>query len=121
MTLKEKINKLHGKGLFSSSGVMRLGISELSCDDAPLGVREEIKLFDWNSTSRTTNSANFLPKQSVIAATRNPAMVHIHGVVLGEEAKARKKDIMLAPAFNICPMPLCRRTYEYYSEDPVSG
>ncbi|MGF7232180.1 glycoside hydrolase family 3 C-terminal domain-containing protein, partial [Arachidicoccus sp.] len=48
----------------------------------------------------------------------NPAMANKYGVVLGEEANARKKNIMLAPAFNICRMPLCGRTYEYYSEDP---
>ena len=118
MTLEEKIGMLHGNALFSSGGVKRLGIPELTCDDGPLGVREEIKRFDWNSAGWTTDSATFLPNGSAIAATWNPAMAHKYGVVLGEEANARKKDIMLAPAFNICRMPLCGRTYEYYSEDP---
>nr|MBB6141819.1 beta-glucosidase [Mucilaginibacter sp. X5P1] len=118
MTLEEKINMLHGNALFSSGGVKRLGIPELTCDDGPLGVREEIKRFDWNSANWTTDSATFLPNGSAIAATWNPGMAHKYGVVIGEEANARKKDIMLAPAFNICRMPLCGRTYEYYSEDP---
>jgi beta-glucosidase len=118
MTLEEKIGMLHGNALFSSGGVKRLGIPELTCDDGPLGVREEIKRFDWNSAGWTTDSATFLPNGSAIAATWNPEMAHKYGVVLGEEANARKKDIMLAPAFNICRMPLCGRTYEYYSEDP---
>lgn len=118
MTLAEKIGMLHGNALFSSGGVKRLGIPELTCDDGPLGVREEIKRFDWNSAGWTTDSATFLPNGSAIAATWNPAMAHKYGVVIGEEANARKKDIMLAPAFNICRMPLCGRTYEYYSEDP---
>ncbi len=118
MTLEEKINMLHGNALFSSGGVKRLGIPELTCDDGPLGVREEIKRFDWNSANWTTDSATFLPNGSAIAATWNPALANKYGVVIGEEANARKKDIMLAPAFNICRMPLCGRTYEYYSEDP---
>jgi beta-glucosidase len=118
MTLEEKIEMLHGNALFSSAGVKRLGIPELTCDDGPLGVREEIKRFDWNSANWTTDSATFLPNGSAIAATWNPAMANKYGVVLGEEANARKKIIMLAPAFNICRMPLCGRTYEYYSEDP---
>ncbi len=118
MTLEEKINMLHGNALFSSGGVKRLGIPELTCDDGPLGVREEIKRFDWNSANWTTDSATFLPNGSAIAATWNPGMARKYGVVIGEEANARKKDIMLAPAFNICRMPLCGRTYEYYSEDP---
>src|SRR5476651_2183457 len=118
MTLEEKIGMLHGNALFSSGGVKRLGIPELTCDDGPLGVREEIKRFDWNSANWTTDSATFLPNGSAIAATWNPLMANRYGVVIGEEANARKKDVMLAPAFNICRMPLCGRTYAYYSEDP---
>ena len=57
MTLAEKIGMLHGNALFSSDGVKRLGIPELTCDDGPLGVREEIKRFDWNSAGWTTDSA----------------------------------------------------------------
>jgi beta-glucosidase len=118
MTLEEKIEMLHGNALFSSAGVPRLGIPELTCDDGPLGVREEIKRFDWASANWTTDSATFLPNGSAIAATWNPVMANKYGVVIGEEANAMKKNIMLAPAFNICRMPLCGRTYEYYSEDP---
>ncbi|BAU54051.1 Thermostable beta-glucosidase B [Mucilaginibacter gotjawali] len=118
MTLEEKIAMLHGNALFSSAGVPRLGIPELTCDDGPLGVREEIKRFDWASANWTTDSATFLPNGSAIAATWNPVMANKYGVVIGEEANARNKNIMLAPAFNICRMPLCGRTYEYYSEDP---
>ncbi|WP_413668354.1 glycoside hydrolase family 3 C-terminal domain-containing protein [Mucilaginibacter sp. Mucisp86] len=118
MTLEEKIAMLHGNALFSSAGVPRLSIPELTCDDGPLGVREEIKRFDWASANWTTDSATFLPNGSAIAATWNPLMANKYGVVIGEEANARKKIIMLAPAFNICRMPLCGRTYEYYSEDP---
>ncbi|MDR6943833.1 glycoside hydrolase family 3 C-terminal domain-containing protein [Mucilaginibacter pocheonensis] len=118
MTLEEKIEMLHGNALFSSGGVKRLDIPELTCDDGPLGVREEIKRFDWASANWTTDSATFLPNGSAIAATWNPIMANGYGVVIGEEANARKKNVMLAPAFNICRMPLCGRTYEYYSEDP---
>ncbi len=118
MTLEEKIAMLHGNALFSSAGLKRLGIPELTCDDGPLGVREEIKRFDWNSANWTTDSATFLPNGSAIAATWNPDMANEYGVVIGQEANARKKDVMLSPAFNICRMPLNGRTYEYYSEDP---
>ncbi len=118
MTLEEKIAMLHGNALFSSAGVKRLGIPELTCDDGPLGVREEIKRFDWNSANWTTDSATFLPNGSAIAATWNPDMANKYGVIIGQEANARKKDVMLSPAFNICRMPLNGRTYEYYSEDP---
>src|SRR5579875_2084615 len=97
MTLEEKIEMLHGNALFSSAGVPRLCIPELTCDDGPLGVREEVLRFDWKSANWSTDSATFLPNGSAIAATWNPAMANKYGVVLGEEANARKKIVMLAP------------------------
>ncbi|SDS67947.1 beta-glucosidase [Mucilaginibacter mallensis] len=118
MTLEEKVAMLHGSATFYSAGVPRLGIPEVSYDDGPLGVRREEERFGWNSANWTTDSATFLPNGSAIAATWNPEMAHKYGVVIGEEANARKKIVMLAPAFNICRIPLCGRTYEYYSEDP---
>lgn len=118
MTLEEKVAMLHGSATFYSAGVPRLGIPEVSYDDGPLGVRREEQRFGWNSANWTTDSATFLPNGSAIAATWNPEMAHKYGVVMGEEANARKKIVMLAPAFNICRIPLCGRTYEYYSEDP---
>lgn len=118
MTLEEKVAMLHGSATFYSAGVPRLGIPEVSYDDGPLGVRREEERFGWKSANWTTDSATFLPNGSAIAATWNPEMAHKYGVVMGEEANARKKIVMLAPAFNICRIPLCGRTYEYYSEDP---
>ncbi|OCX54871.1 glycosyl hydrolase [Mucilaginibacter sp. PPCGB 2223] len=118
MTLKEKIAMLHGNSLFSSEGVKRLGIPELTYDDGPLGVREDVGRFTWGPLRLKTDSATFFPNGSAVAATWNPVMAYRFGVAMGQEALARKKNIMLAPAFNICRTPLCGRTYEYYSEDP---
>lgn len=117
MTLDEKIGMLHGNGLFTSAGIARLGIPDLTYDDGPLGVREELHS-DWKPANWTTDSATFLPNGSAIAATWNPAIAYKYGVVLGEEAMARNKMVILSPAFNICRVPTNGRTYEYYSEDP---
>jgi beta-glucosidase len=119
MTLEEKISMLHANSIFKTSGVERLGIPGLSTDDGPLGVREDLSSNGgWESAHLTTDSATFLPNGSALAATWNPSLANTYGVVLGEEARARNKDIILAPAFNIARTPLCGRTYEYYSEDP---
>ena len=119
MTLEEKISMLHANSIFTTSGVDRLGIPGLSTDDGPLGVREDLSSKGgWESAHLTTDSATFFPNGSALAATWNPLLANRYGVALGEEARARKKDIILAPAFNIARTPLCGRTYEYYSEDP---
>lgn len=117
LTLEEKIALLHANGIFSTAGVERLGIPGLMTDDGPLGVREDV-LPGWGSANLTTDSATFFPNGSALAATWNPQLAYRYGHDMGEEARARKKYIILAPAFNIARTPLCGRTYEYYSEDP---
>jgi beta-glucosidase len=119
MTLEEKITMLHANSIFTTGGVPRLGIPGLSMDDGPLGVREDLSAGGgWESANLTTDSATFFPNGSALAATWNPSLAYRYGVGLGEEARARQKDVILAPAFNIARTPLCGRTYEYYSEDP---
>ena len=117
LTLEEKISMLHANSIFGTAGVKRLGIPGLMTDDGPLGVREDVKE-GWAPANLTTDSATFFPNGSALAATWNPTLAYRYGHDLGEEAKARSKSIILAPAFNIARTPLCGRTYEYYSEDP---
>ena len=117
LTLEEKIALLHANGIFGTAGVPRLNIPGLMTDDGPLGVREDV-LEGWGSANLKTDSATFFPNGSALAATWNPALSYDYGHAMGEEARARKKYIMLAPAFNIARTPLNGRTYEYLSEDP---
>jgi len=117
LTLEEKISMLHANGIFSAGGIQRLNIPQIMTDDGPLGVREDVKE-GWGSANLTTDSATFFPNGSALAATWNPELAYRYGHDMGEEARARGKNVMLAPAFNICRVPLCGRTYEYYSEDP---
>lgn len=119
LTLEEKVSMLHANGIFTTAGVQRLGIPGLITDDGPLGVREDLNpAGGWAPANLTTDSATFFPNGSALAATWNPLLANRFGVAMGEEARERNKDIMLAPAFNICRTPLNGRTYEYYSEDP---
>lgn len=117
LTLEEKISLLHANGIFSAGGIKRLGIPHIMTDDGPLGVREDV-LEGWGSANLTTDSATFFPNGSALAATWNPDLAYRYGHDMAEEARVRGKNVMLAPAFNICRTPLCGRTYEYYSEDP---
>ena len=118
MTLEEKVNLLHGTGKFISGGIERLGIPELHYTDGPLGIREELERDSWKPAGWTNDSATFFPSGSAMGSTWNPELLMKCGQAIGEEARARKKDILLVPAINILRSPLNGRNYEYLTEDP---
>lgn len=118
MTLQEKVSLLHGNSKFYVSGIKRLGIPEWALSDGPHGVRAEINRDDWAYAGWTNDSATCFPPGTALAATWNPKLAYERGIVLGEEARFRKKDILLGPGINIIRSPLCGRNFEYMSEDP---
>lgn len=118
MTLEEKAGLLHGNSKFYVAGVERLGIPEWSLSDGPHGVRAEINRHDWAYAGWTNDSASYFPTGTAFAAAWNPELAYRRGEVLGEEARWRKKDVLLGPGVNIIRSPLCGRNFEYMSEDP---
>ena len=118
MALEEMVGLLHGNSKFYVAGVERLGIPEWSLSDGPHGVRAEINRHDWAYAGWTNDSASYFPTGTAFAAAWNPELAYRRGEVLGEEARWRKKDVLLGPGVNIIRSPLCGRNFEYMSEDP---
>jgi len=119
MTLQEKVGLLHANSKFYVSGVKRLNIPEWALSDGPHGVRAEINRQNWAYAGWTNDSSTCFPPGTALAASWNPKLAYERGLVLGEEARYRKKDVLLGPAINIIRSPLCGRNFEYMSEDPV--
>lgn len=119
MTLEEKVAMLHGNGKFTSAGVARLGIPELKSTDGPLGIREELHKDSWAPAGWNTDSATFFPAGGGLSATWNVELARRYGEAIGQEARARGKDVLLAPAVNLIRSPLGGRNFEYFSEDPL--
>jgi beta-glucosidase len=118
MTLEEKVALCHAQSKFSSHGVPRLGIPEIWMSDGPHGVREEILWDSWGNAGWTNDSCTAFPALTCLAATFNPDLSKAYGVAIGEEARYRKKDILLGPGVNIYRTPLNGRNFEYTGEDP---
>ena len=93
-------------------------LPEWSLSDGPHGVRAEINRHDWAYAGWTNDSASYFPTGTAFAAAWNPELAYRRGEVLGEEARWRKKDVLLGPGVNIIRSPLCGRNFEYMSEDP---
>src|SRR5574344_159238 len=118
MTLQEKIAMIHAQSKFSSPGVPRLGIPELWYSDGPHGVRGEINWDNWGYAGWTNDSCTAFPALTALASTFNPELSYEYGVAIGEEARYRKKDVLLGPGVNIYRTPLNGRNFEYMGEDP---
>ena len=118
MTLAEKVAMVHAQSKFSSPGVPRLGIPEIWMSDGPHGVRAEISWDSWDYAGWTNDSITAFPALTCLAATFNPELSGEYGKALGEEARYRKKDILLGPGVNIYRTPLNGRNFEYLGEDP---
>ena len=118
MTLEEKVALCHAQSKFSSPGCPRLGIPEVWWSDGPHGVRMEINWNDWSHAKWTNDSCTAFPALSCLAATWNPELSYLYGVNVGEEARYRKKTVLLGPGVNIYRTPLNGRNFEYMGEDP---
>ena len=88
--------------------IPRLGVPSLRTCDAPEGVR------DGQATS--------FPMGVVSASTWNPALIRQVGAAIGQEAKAKDRQVIYGPDVNIQRSPQGGRGFECYSEDPyLSG
>ena len=118
LSIEEKVAMTHAQSKFSSRGVPRLGIPEVWCTDGPHGIRPEVLWDEWDQAGWTNDSCTAFPALSCLAATWDREMSLLFGRSIGEEARYRKKDVLLGPGVNICRTPLGGRTFEYMGEDP---
>ena len=118
MTLEEKVGMTTAQSKFSSRGVPRLGIPEVWHTDGPHGIRPEVLWDEWDQAGWTNDSCTAFPALINLAATWDKEMSLLYGRSIGEEARYRKKDILLGPGINICRTPLNGRNFEYMGEDP---
>ena len=118
LTLEEKVAMCHAQSKFSTKGVERLGIPELWMADGPHGVRAEISWDAWDYAGWTNDSITAFPALTCLASTFNPELAGNYGFSLGEEARYRRKDVLLGPGVNIYRTPMNGRNFEYMGEDP---
>lgn len=118
LTLEEKVAMCHAQSKFSTPGVSRLGIPEVWMSDGPHGVRGEINWDNWGYANWTNDSITAFPALTCLAATFNPKLSKKYGISVGEEARYRKKDVLLGPGVNIYRTPMNGRNFEYMGEDP---
>lgn len=122
LTLEEKVSLCHGDSTMSINPIPKIGLSSrFWMTDGPNNIRVDLKddSFDkLKPDSDPSEQSTSLPRLSVLAATWDRDLAWKYGRVIGEEARARGKDMVLGPGVNIMRTPLCGRNMEYFSEDP---
>ncbi|GCE31067.1 beta-glucosidase [Dictyobacter alpinus] len=121
LTLEEKVSLLAGASMWETVPIERLGIPALKVSDGPNGARGEGNIMVGTTADGEANagvtSACF-PAGISLAATWNPELIERIGQALGQEAKSKGAQVLLAPTVNIHRSPLNGRNFECYSEDP---
>ncbi len=122
LTVEEKVSLCHGNGSFSINAIPKIGLQErFWMSDGPNNVRPDMADVDYaylKPDSDPSQQSTSLPRSSVLGMTWNRNLAREYGRVLGQEARSRGKDMMLAPGVNIVRTPLCGRNLEYLGEDP---
>ena len=118
MTVEEKISLCHGDSKFTSAAIPRLGLLRRWMSDGPHGVREDVGPDTWDPAGHTDDFSSWMPANICLAATWDPLLAYEYGLTIGQEARARGKNIMLGPGVNIMRTPLNGRNFEYFGEDP---
>ncbi len=120
LSLEEKVALLAGNGTMSLAAQPKIGlVDEFWFSDGPHTVRPELARNNFNSAGRTDDHATVLPTLVALAATWDEDLARRFGELLGREARARGKDLLLGPGVNLLRTPLNGRNYEYLGEDPL--
>jgi beta-glucosidase len=92
-------------------GLPRLNVPALKETDASLGVA-------WVMGLRH-DGATALPSGIAQAASWNPDVLYAGGAAIGQEARAKGFNVLLAGGVNLMRDPRNGRTFEYLAEDPL--
>ncbi|WP_127841873.1 glycoside hydrolase family 3 protein [Actinomyces wuliandei] len=118
LTLLEAAALLSGASEWQSRALPARGVRSFVLSDGPHGVRRQLGSGDHLGIA-ASQPATCFPTAATVANSWDPELAEEMGAALGQEARALGVDVLLGPGLNIKRSPLCGRSFEYYSEDPL--
>lgn len=118
MTLEEKASLCSGKNFWNTKPIERLGVPSMMLTDGPHGMRKQGGKEDHLGLHASI-PATCYPAAASLANSWDEALIEEMGRYLGLEAKSEGVGVLLGPGVNIKRSPLCGRSFEYFSEDPL--
>lgn len=118
LTLEEKAALLSGHKSWHTNKISRLGIPSIFITDGPHGLRKKREDSKETGLGQTEISTAF-PTAATTGSTWNKGLIYKMGEAMGAECNHYGVHVILGPAVNIKRNPLCGRSFEYFSEDPL--
>ncbi|EJU02674.1 glycoside hydrolase family 3 protein [Dacryopinax primogenitus] len=113
LSIRDKVKFLSAANFWHLAGHPDAGIGSVRVSDGPNGVRG-IQFFN-----RT--QASCFPCAAGLASSFDLDLIRSVGRALGDEARLQGAHILLGPPVNMHQNPLGGRSFECFSEDPVSS
>ena len=121
LTLEEKACLLSGHKSWHTNKISRVGLPSIFLTDGPHGLRKKREDSKETGLGETEFSTAF-PTAATSGSTWNRELIYKMGEAMGKECNFYNVHLILGPAVNIKRNPLCGRSFEYFSEDPlISG
>ena len=117
MTVEEKAALVSGTDFMYTNPIPHLGIPQLSMADGPHGLRKQLEGV-VNGIPQSKPATSF-PTAVCTASGWNPENIRKMGEAIAEECRFYGVHTLLGPGVNIKRNPLCGRSFEYFSEDPL--
>lgn len=105
MSLDDKLLLIGGVDSFYTNAIPSIGLKRLKMTDGPVG-------------TRTFGPSTAYAASVALAASWDSELAYRVGESLGEDARARGVNFLLAPGVNMYRSPLNGRNMEYLGEDP---
>ena len=121
LTLEEKACLLSGHKSWHTNSVSRVDLPSIFLTDGPHGLRKKREDSKETGLGETEFSTAF-PTAVTSGSTWNRELLYKLGEGMGKECNFYNVRLILGPAVNRKRNPLCGRSFEYFSEDPlISG
>lgn len=118
MSLGEQIELCSGRDFWHTKPLVHATIPAMMLTDGPSGVRCQEGAADMLGLGAAVPSTCF-PAAATTACTWDDALLERIGAAIGREALSLGVGMILGPGANIKRNPLCGRSFEYFSEDPL--
>ena len=118
LTLEEKACLLSGHKSWHTNKISRVNLPSIFLTDGPHGLRKKREDSKETGLGETEYSTAF-PTAATSGSTWNRELIYKMGEGMGKECNFYDVHLILGPAVNIKRNPLCGRSFEYFSEDPL--